>query len=162
MSWLPQRARTYIAEAGEDDLDRLAEIHAEGFAGPWSVEDFGAFLGDPRVICLVMRRIGMFGAGRTVGFVLVRTAADEAEILSIAVERAARGYGFGRRLLEEAMRRLYRERTASLFLEVDEDNAAALHLYRRLGFEKVGERTGYYAEANGRRGTALVMRAQVR
>ena len=64
------------------------------------------------------------------GFVLFRNAGDEAEILSIAVRRSHRGRGHGRLLMDEALRRLYRERIKTCFLEVDPDNAAAVSLYR--------------------------------
>jgi ribosomal-protein-alanine N-acetyltransferase len=46
----------------------------------------------------------------------------------------------------------------ALFLEVDGDNLAALKLYHRFGFVKVGERAGYYRRADGKPATALVMR----
>ena len=93
---------------------------------------------------------------------LVRVAADEAEILTIAVATSHRRRGVGRALIEEAMRRLYRDRVACLFLEVDAGNAAALALYHRLRFEKVGERKGYYAHGTVPGATALVMRADLR
>jgi ribosomal-protein-alanine N-acetyltransferase len=48
-----------------------------------------------------------------------------------------------------------------IFLEVDEGNLAALRLYEKLGFAKVGERKAYYEQA-GRRSTALVMRRDLR
>ena len=44
-----------------------------------------------------------------------------------------------------------------LFLEVAADNPAALRLYGRLGFAKIGEREGYYTRADGRPATAIVM-----
>ena len=64
--------------------------------------------------------------------------------------------------MEEAIRRLYREGVAACFLEVDEANAAAVRLYRSLGFEVVGERKGYYQASQAGEGTALVMRVQLR
>jgi [ribosomal protein S18]-alanine N-acetyltransferase len=45
-----------------------------------------------------------------------------------------------------------------MFLEVDQDNAQALALYDRLGFVRVGERTGYYRRRDGQPATAVVMR----
>lgn len=47
---------------------------------------------------------------------------------------------------------------STLFLEVDDGNQSALGLYRKLGFEKVGERPAYYTAPDGRRATALVLR----
>ncbi|MFH7611512.1 hypothetical protein RA272_28880, partial [Pseudomonas syringae pv. tagetis] len=41
-------------------------------------------------------------------------------------------------------------------------NTAALGLYRKLGFEKVGERQGYYRQENGALSTALVMKRVLR
>jgi ribosomal-protein-alanine N-acetyltransferase len=161
MSWLLPEATIYIDEAGRKDAGDLAAIHAQSFTHGWSAEEFVSLLNQKSVICLAARRTGVLGARRTVGFVLVRVAADEAEILTVAVPPASRGRGTGRRLVEEAVRRLYRGRIDSLFLEVDETNRPAVSLYRALGFKQVGQRTGYYREAGGA-ASALVMRLQLR
>ena len=92
------------------------------------------------------------------GFVLARLAADEAEILTIAVQPSARGRGVGRALLLANFRQAANAGARTLFLEVDEDNRAALALYKRLGFVRVGERVGYYRKKDGGRTTAVVMR----
>ena len=92
------------------------------------------------------------------GFVLSRLAADEAEILTIAVESASRGKGVGRALLAENLRQAANAGARAMFLEVDRGNAPALALYKRLGFVAVGERAGYYRRKDGVRATAIVMR----
>ena len=97
-------------------------------------------------------------SGRLVGFIMSRLAAGEAEILSVAVAASYRGKGLARRLLNLHLRRLAGLGTRVMFLEVDEGNAAARQLYRRAGFREVGRREGYYAAADGKRATALVLR----
>jgi ribosomal-protein-alanine N-acetyltransferase len=161
MSWLLPEATVHIDEARRKDASDLAAIHAESFTHGWSAEEFASLLAQSNVICLCARRVGVLGAQRTVGFILARVAADEAEILTVAVLPASRGRRTGRRLVEETIRRLYRGRIRSLFLEVDENNRPAVSLYKSLGFQQVGERTGYYREPGGA-ASALVMRLQVR
>lgn len=162
MIGLLPRTRVIVDEPKTEEADVLAELHAEGFARNWSAEDIAALMAEDDVVALVVRRESLFGLRRIVGFVLVRVAADEAEILTIAVRRARRGSGFGRRLMEEGLRRLYRERIAACFLEVNRDNERAVALYRSLGFEEVGTRKGYYDSVDGAGGGALVMRLQLR
>lgn len=143
------------------EADDLAEIHASGFHRGWSPAEIEALLVQDNMIALVGRRGSWFGSRRPVGFLLVRATGDEAEVLTLAVLPAHRRRGIGRLLMEEAMRRLYADRVASLFLEVDEGNEAAVTLYRRLGFRQVGQRGNYYAVKDGPPATALVMRADI-
>src|SRR5690606_37665763 len=96
------------------------------------------------------------------GFVLARLAAGEGEILTIAVGRAYRRRGLGRDLMEAVLRALHGERAEALFLEVDEANAPALALYRRLGFREVGRRPGYYEHPHAPKTAALTMRRDLR
>ena len=157
------RVRLFVDDAGTADADAMAEIHGESFVRAWSPFDFASLVGQPAVFALGARRVPFSGPRRMVGFVLVRSAADEAEILTIAVRGSARRRGLGRSLMDEALRRLYRDRIATCFLEVDPDNAAAIGLYRSFGFDVVGERKGYYRKAAGATAApALVMRAQLR
>ena len=102
------RARIILDEVRPPDADALVEIHGDAFARSWSSDDFAALIADRTVFALALRRQRVFGRRRLVGFALVRSVADEAEILTIAVAPADRGRGFGRLLMEEAMRRLYR------------------------------------------------------
>lgn len=144
-----------------EDVEALVEIHAGGFRRGWSSDEFETLIADVTVTGLVLRRQSFFGARRVIGFVLTRVVAGEAEILSVAVEPGRRGQGHGRRLMEASIRNLYADRVPALFLEVDEDNAPAVTLYRKLGFIEVGRRKGYYADGGGKGGTALVLKLAI-
>jgi len=161
MGLLP-RTRIFVDVPTIDEVEALVEIHGDAFARGWSVEEFEALLSGPNVFVRGVRRESVFGFRRLVGFVIVRIAADEAEILTIAILRTRRGRGYGRMLMEEAMRCLYREGAVSCFLEVNHGNDRAVSLYRALGFEEVGRRKGYYDGADGSDRSALVMRLQLR
>lgn len=156
------RTRVFVDEALPRDAEALASLHDDGFARGWTADEIAALMVAGNVFTLAVRRESPFRPRHIVGFVVVRVAVDEAEILTITVGRARRGSGYGRMLMEEALRRLYRERVATCFLEVNRDNARAVGLYRALGFEEVGARQGYYPSAAGSNGVALVMRLQLR
>jgi ribosomal-protein-alanine N-acetyltransferase len=138
-----------------DKAGDCARLHASGFAHPWSAEEVAALISAASTVGAAALDPT---SGRLRGFVMARVVADEAEILTIAVEPALRGKGVGRALLSASLRQAAHAGARAMFLEVDEDNAAALALYRRLGFVKVGERPGYYRRRNGERALAIVMR----
>lgn len=150
-----------VEAATPADLPALSDLHAASFPHPWDIDELAALLASPGVQCLVIRRPSLVVSRKPVAFVIYRLVADEAEILTIAVHPRWRRGGLGASLVDAAKRRLYAERAAALFLEVDSENAAALALYRRRGFVQVGTRPGYYAHASGR-GHALVMRCDLR
>lgn len=160
---LPFRSRApeYIIDAlTMDDTPAMAQLHEEDFVRPWSAEEFEGLLVQEAVFGFAARQIGNPKAGPA-GFVLTRLAAGEAEILTVAVARSARRRGLGRDLIEAVMRELHAQRADALFLEVDETNAPAIALYRRLRFYDVGRRPAYY-EHDGKPPTAaLVLRRDI-
>jgi ribosomal-protein-alanine N-acetyltransferase len=125
----------------------LAALHAEAFDAPWPSSAFADLLAQPGVLL----------EARADGFVLIRLAADEAEILTLAVRPAARRTGLASRLVEAVSRRAAGMGATRLFLEVAEDNAAARALYDRLGFEPAGRRPRYYARPAGPAVDALLL-----
>ena len=150
------RAEPVLSEATVRDAAALATIHAASFRRGWSETEFERLLADRAV---VTQRATI---GRAVsGFIMSRLAADEAEILSVAVGNRQRGRGLGRRLLDLHLRRLAGMGVQSVFLEVEETNAAARRLYDRAGFQEVGRRAGYYARDNGEAAAALVLRRDI-
>ncbi len=140
-----------------NDADAAAELHSDAFARPWSAEEFATLLGQEGSFGFAVRRVGHPDAPPA-GFVLARNVADEAEILTIAVDKRLRGRGIGRQLMDAVLQHLYAERARCLFLEVDEENQPALKLYKRLRFEEVGRRPAYYSDRSGKRTSALVLR----
>lgn len=139
----------------------LADLHAEDFARPWSEAEFESLLSQTTVFGFAVLPLGK-RPGVPTGFVLARQAADEGEILTIAVSRSQRRQGLGRQLMDAVLRKLHADRAAALFLEVEENNGPAIALYRRLGFHQVGGRPDYYRDAKGARSGALVMRRDLR
>lgn len=138
-----------------DKAEACARLHAAGFAHPWPAEEIARLVADASTLSAAALDPAK---GTLRGFALARRAADEAEVLTIAVEAARRGRGVGRALMREILRQAANAGVRAMFLEVDEDNAPAMALYRRLSFIKVGERPGYYRRKDGSRAMAVVMR----
>uniref|UniRef100_UPI001F012A0B GNAT family N-acetyltransferase n=1 Tax=Falsiroseomonas oryziterrae TaxID=2911368 RepID=UPI001F012A0B len=99
-------------------------------------------------IRLMLEMPGAFGLVARDGFVLARVAADEAEILTLAVLPEARRQGVGGALLAGAMAAAAARGAAAMFLEVSEGNAAARALYAAAGFSGVGRRRRYYPDGS--------------
>lgn len=159
--FLRPRPRDYLLEPlTVADSDAVSVLHREDFVRPWTGGEFADLLAQDTVFGYAAREVGQRGAAPA-GFVLARLAADEGEILTVAVARAHRRRGLGWRLMDAVLRKLHAERAQSLFLEVEETNAGAIALYRRLAFREVGKRPAYYAASGGPTG-ALVMRRDLR
>ena len=131
----------------------LAALYAACFAEAWTPDAIATLVAMPGAFVGVAER-----DGQPVGFHISRTAADEAEIISIGVGPAARRSGVGAALLADSMNRARAAGAAALFVDVAADNAGALALYRRAGFVQVGRRPGYYAAATGAQ-DAMILRA---
>jgi ribosomal-protein-alanine N-acetyltransferase len=129
--------------------EQLAQIHAQCFSRPrpWSAAEFRDLL----------KSASVFQCDCPDGFAIGRLAGPEVELLTIAVAPNARRAGTGRKLLHkfETFAKLADAKQA--FLEVAEDNAAAIALYQSSGYRMAGYRKNYYASSTGLKVTALVM-----
>jgi [ribosomal protein S18]-alanine N-acetyltransferase len=131
----------------------LAAIHAECFAEVWSTEWIAALLAQPgSFACL---------AEDASGFIIIRTAGDEAEVLTLAVKPAARRRGIASALVAEGAKQAQKQGASAMFLEVSCTNLPAIALYKRLGFKEVGRRKAYYAAAGSTPEDALVLRVEI-
>jgi ribosomal-protein-alanine N-acetyltransferase len=144
-----------IVDARPTDAAALAAVHAASFRHDWSESEFERLLADRSVIAQVARGGG--GRGAIAGFIVSRIAADEAEILTVAVRPAERGRRLASELVRRHLSRLAALGIARVFLEVEEGNRPALRLYARAGFDEVGQRKGYYQRPAGA-AAALILR----
>ena len=126
----------------------MAEIHRAAFppTDAWSRDVMLLQLGMQATFGLVYSRAGM---------ILGRVAADEAEILTLAVNPGQRRLGVGSALLSAAMARAARLGAAFMFLEVAVTNDAARTLYAAHGFTEAGLRRHYYTDGTD----ALILRS---
>jgi ribosomal-protein-alanine N-acetyltransferase len=156
IGWLARvfaSAEPSLSEARPTDAAIFARLHAASFHRGWSEDEMERLLLDRSIVAhrvLLGREIA--------GFMLSRRAADEAEILSVAVAPRRRGRGLARKMLDLHLRRLAGLGTRTVFLEVDEANQSARRLYARAGFREVGQRKGYYTQESGAASTAVVLR----
>ena len=133
-----------LSDAQSRDASAIAALHAASFRRGWSDQEVEGLLIDRGVIAQ-RALIGRAFAG----FIMSRVAADEAEILSVAVARGQQGRGLARQLLHLHLRRLAGLGIRTVFLEVDEHNTPAIKLYRRAGFRDVSRRANYYQLPGG-------------
>ncbi|HEV7602841.1 MAG TPA: ribosomal protein S18-alanine N-acetyltransferase, partial [Bradyrhizobium sp.] len=130
-----------IEPASLRDAPKLAQLHGASFHRGWGEGEFEQMLAERNT--LVHRlRLGR----KTIGFAVSRMAADEAEILSIAVEPSHRGRGLSRNLLLTHLGHLAGHGVRAVFLEVEENNQPARRLYDRAGFVVTGRRERYYRQ----------------
>jgi [ribosomal protein S18]-alanine N-acetyltransferase len=142
-----------IEPATQRDAPRLAQLHGASFHRGWGEGEFESMIAERNT--LVHRlRLGR----KTIGFAVSRIGADEAEILSIAIDAGHRGRGLSRNLLLTHLGHLAGRGVRRIFLEVEENNAPARRLYERAGFAVVGRRERYYRQASGEQLNALLMR----
>ncbi len=129
-----------VARAVASDAAALAALARESAVAGWSEASLLAAFADPQTIARVVRG----AAGVAHGFVVARRAADEVEVLLVAVAEHARRRGAGSALVVAALADAARAGAVAAHLEVRASNAAAIALYTRLGFIAVGRRPRYY------------------
>ena len=125
------------------DARGMAEIHANSFDRGWDALEMATHT--QKDLCL-----GVDYDEGLAAFIILSVAAGQAEILTIATAKAVRRKGLGVALLRAAEEALRKQSVSEVFLEVAEDNAAAIALYREAGFTPMGRRPAYYRRANGR------------
>jgi [ribosomal protein S18]-alanine N-acetyltransferase len=138
-----------VAPARPDDLDALVRLEERTFTEDRiSRRAWRHLLSRAHGQVLVVRRVAPEGEPPTLlaaAVVLYRRRSATARLYSLAVSPDARGAGLGRRLLDEVGLRAAAAGCRRLRLEVRDDNAAAMALYRGAGFREVARLPDYYS-----------------
>lgn len=133
------------------DVDRVMEIELSAYPHPWTRGIFSD--------CI---RVGYDCWGLQLecllaGYTILSHAAGESHLLNLCIAPEWQRRGLGSILLGHAIREARAAACSHMFLEVRPSNPAGIELYRRHGFETVGERPAYYRSDEGRE-DAIIMR----
>jgi len=144
-----------LGPGGIADLDAVMNVMDDSFdprfGEAWTASQCAGLLPMPGV-WLILAREG----DAVIGFALARAVAGEAELLLLAVRRAAQGRGIGKLLLDRFAEEAAGRGATRLHLEVREGNHA-LSLYERASFTLVGRRRNYYSGRGGQAYDALTL-----
>lgn len=132
-----------MREMTEADLDAVLAIEQSVQRYPWTRGQFADSL-QAGYWCVVDEE-----AGELRGYAILMPAVDEVEVLTIGIAVQYQRQGVGGALLGGMLARAQARKMQRAFLEVRPSNAAAVALYRRLGFAEIGRRRGYYRDAAG-------------
>lgn len=143
-----------------DDIDRIMEIMAAAFdpafGEAWNrrqVED-ALTMGHCHYFLIAPDGAVPEAGEPAAGFFMSRTGFDEEELLLFAVDPAFRRRGLGETMLRCFAEAARQRGVRRLILEMRRGNPAE-SLYRRFGFDQIGERHDYYRVPDGGRLDAL-------
>ena len=139
-----------LAPMQSGEIDAVMAIERRAYPFPWTRANFSDSLaaGYSAWTC----RIG----GELIGYAVMMEVLDEAHLLNLTVAPDWQRRGYGLYLMRRLVAVARRHGAGRMFLEVRQSNAPAHGLYRKLGFETIGRRRGYYPAAAGRE-DAVVM-----
>ena len=129
------------------------------FGEAWNRRQISDALILPSTHALIVDAEGAITDGSQIeaaGFVLSRHAADEEELLLIAVKPRFRAQGLGQILIDLLFEAASKRGVTRVFLEMRRGNPA-VHLYQKVGFEPIGERPNYYKTRDGSRIDAITL-----
>ena len=122
-----------------EDVPFISRLEEETFSMPWSADSFLEMISKEDARYYVAEE-----DGRLLGGCGVLMIAGEGNITNVAIAPEARNRGIGTALLRHLMAEGDREGLTAYTLEVRVSNAAAIHVYEKLGFVSAGMRPGFY------------------
>lgn len=149
-----------IIELGVAGVDLLGNIHRMSFEKMpeqvWTINEFKELFSVAGTTSYVINK-----AGEPIGFILIRKVIEEAEIITFCILPKYCKNGYATLLLEWVIRELQRQSVKRFFLEVRENNSAAIRLYEKCSFEIIARRKDYYNNHCEKQIDALVMECRL-
>lgn len=122
-----------------EDVPFISRLEEETFSMPWSASSFLEMISKEDARYYVAEE-----DGQLLGGCGVLMAAGEGNITNVVIAPEARNQGIGTEMLRHLMKEGEREGISAYTLEVRVSNAAAIHVYEKLGFVSAGIRPGFY------------------
>ena len=120
-------------------LSEILRIENDVHVSPWSKQKFLTCLDND-----LYRHMGLYENKRLIGYAVLQVIPPEAELHNFAISRAFQNRGLGTLFLSKLIDLCAKSGLEKLFLEVRENNAAAISVYQNTGFIQVGLRRRYY------------------
>ncbi len=130
-----------IRAANRTDIDALLAIEHDCYRFPWSRQQFVDELDNP-IAALDVAEVDQQIAGYLSSWLIC----GELQIQNLATSPRYRRRGIGQALLTYVLERSQQQGLLSGWLEVRENNQAAINLYLACGFEIQGRRKKYYQD----------------
>jgi ribosomal-protein-alanine N-acetyltransferase len=155
MSSAAESIRVRLSPGESTDLDAVMDVMTSAFdrrfGEGWTRSQCAGILPLSGVVLMLAE-----DHGKVSGFSLLRTVADEAELLLLAVAPDAQRRGIGGALIDHFIDHGRRLGIRRLHLEVRDGNPAVA-MYRAFGFKAEGRRPKYYTGLDGSQHDALTM-----
>ena len=132
------------------DLDAILDVEQSAYDFPWSKNIFEKCL-DHEYNSSVLEC-----DDQIVGYIIMLTVLQEAHILNFCIAPDFQRRQYGAFLLRTVIDHASSSGVKQFFIEVRQSNQAAINLYKKEGFQKVGLRKGYYPAPAGQREDALI------
>ncbi len=132
-----------------EDVQCLVQLERLCFTMPWRAEQYAQAFTQKNFAAFGMKTVATHVqdiSAKLIAYISFYHAADELEILNIAVIPALRRQGYGRTLLQTALQAACKMGMKKAVLEVRTSNTPARLLYESLGFVCVGQRPRYYSD----------------
>ena len=154
MSIDPAAPYPLIRQMNVNDLDCVVEIEEAAYPFPWTRGIFATCIRSGYA-CTALQ-----AGPRLVAYTIQSYVAGENHLLNLCVAPRWQRKGYGKMMLNHAIRQARLQQCSSVFLEVRPSNPSGIRLYEQKGFFVVGRRSGYYRAADGRE-DAIVMRLDI-